>query len=88
MASVAPSWLSWPSDAVSPLMASSVPTVIGAPDATSTQPNSTVAQSTPPPVAAPLSPPGSGSSSLEQAAPISVSTPTSASSRRIRRCFM
>ena len=27
-------------------------------------------------------------SSLEQAAPISVSTPTSASSRRIRRCFM
>ena len=59
MASVAPSWLSWPSVAVVAADRQQRADVIGRPAATSTQPNSSAAQSTPAPVP-PLGPGGAG----------------------------
>src|SRR6266540_3000515 len=82
MANATPCWLSVPSEAVSPLMASRVPSLNGAPDATSTQPNWSLQSA--PPVAPPPPPP---LSSLEHAAPTRANTPTSASNL-MPRCFM
>src|SRR5713101_7533619 len=87
MANATPAFESSPKAAVSPLMDRSVPILIGAPEATVTQPNCTVLQSTAPlAVAVLLLPPLL--LLFEHAAATNASTTTAANGAKMFRCFM